>query len=67
LQDFLLADKNDVSEEYRLLGCDAMNLANILDEHTASIFRVASGHTLGEVMTPATVGEVHHQTQQFFH
>jgi len=54
-----------VSKDYHLLGCDAMNLADILDEHIASIFRVTSGHTLGGVMTPATVGKVHHQTQQF--
>lgn len=67
MQDFQLADKNDVSEDYRLFGCDAMNLADILDEHTASIFRVASGQTLGGVMTTATVGKVHNQTQQFFH
>jgi hypothetical protein len=57
----------DAGEYYHLLGCDALLLANTLDECTASIFRVSRSHNVGGILTPATVGKVHHQAQQFLH
>jgi len=56
-----------VGEYYHLLGCDTLLLANALDEYIASIFRVSRSHTVRGILTPATVGKVRHQAQQFLH
>jgi hypothetical protein len=57
----------DVGEYYYLLGCDALLLVNALDKCTASIFWVSRSHTVGGILTPATVGKLYHQAQQFLH
>jgi len=62
---WLPAYRMGVGEYYHLLGCDALLLSNALDEHTASIFRVSRSHTVWGLLTPATDGKVHHQTQRF--
>jgi hypothetical protein len=67
LKDFQFAYRMGVCEHYHLLVCDALLLANALGKCTASIFRVSRSHTVGGILTSATVGRVRHQAQQFLH
>jgi hypothetical protein len=67
IKDIQFANKMSVSEHYCLFCCDAMQLPNVLEEHSASISRAARGCSLGQLLDPATVGKIRQKAQQFLH
>jgi hypothetical protein len=56
-----------MNEDYNLSGCETMQLADVLENILPPFSRSQGVKTLGGLLTPDTDGNVHHQTQQFFH
>jgi hypothetical protein len=58
IQDLQTRNNMDVNDDYRLLGCKTMQLADILENMGPPSSRLQG------LLTPATDGTVHHQAQQ---
>ena len=67
IQDFQFSYRMGVSESTMFLDVILCSWLIVSEKCHASIFKVAMGYTIRELLTSATDRKVHHQVQEFLH